>query len=126
MVLKKATYAVLSGVVGCMLLVVFFSALMRLETLVTVVPWIMAFNAAMVGYGLLDQLRERLPRPRLGGAAAGLATGLLSYAALNLLSLYGVGFMIFGLLYLLIFAGVGIAFGFLGAILAVKYFKLKV
>jgi len=109
-----------------MLLVVFFSVLMRVETLVTVVPGIMAFNAAMVGYGLLDQLRDGLPRPRLSGAAAGLATGVLSYAALNLLSLYGLGFMVFGLLYLLIFAGVGIAFGFLGAILAVKYFKLKV
>jgi hypothetical protein len=110
---------------GCLVLVVFLSGVFRLGGLGGVIPWIMAFNAAMTGYSLIEKTRDQLQRKHLGAVCAGAATGIVSFLALNLLFIHWIGFFFLDFLDLLIFLGVGMAFSEMGALLAIKYFGLK-
>ncbi len=123
--LKKSGQAILVSVGGCVVLVLFFSTFMQLDALIKIVPLFIAFNAAMAGYSLVERTRQAITRKHLAAVAAGFLTGLASFAVLNVIYLVMMGGYVFDLVDLLIFAGIGVAFGEMGALLAIKYFRLK-
>lgn len=106
-----------------MVLVVFLSSFVHLESLAYLIPWVVAFNAAMVGYSLMDKARHLLRQRRQAAVLAGLLTGGMAYCALNLFYFFTTGLWVFGLLDLAVFLGCGAAFGLGGALLALKYFQ---
>ena len=124
--IKKAGYTLLTGVMGSVILVVFLSTVMRFDNLGYVAPWAIGFNAAMVGYGLVEKTRDSLAKKHLWAGIAGCVMGLTAFAALNAVFMYFTGILAFGLVDLVIYLGICLVFAELGAILAIKYFKLEV
>ena len=123
---KKAAYTLLTGVLGSVILVVFLSTLMRFETLGYAAPWAVGFNAAMVGFGLVERTRGGLARKHFWAGILGCVMGLTAFVALNVVFGYFTGILAFGLVDLVIYLGVCLVFAELGALLAIKYFKLEV
>ena len=120
-----AVYAVLAGVLGTLLLVLFLGSLIPLPVSKDYVGWIVGFNTTLSGYALLDKANGRISYQRAGGAAAGLLNALISFGALYGLSLHFRGESLFSLRDFLLFLAIGTACGGMGGVLAVKYHRLK-
>jgi TRAP-type C4-dicarboxylate transport system permease small subunit len=116
--------ATLIGIVGVVLLVIFCAGLIRIGTIDKLLPFIIGFNAALTGYNLVRRADGRLKYKRMWGVAAGIMMAIGAVAILNIVSRYYTGgdiVYIADLLILVLIAGV---FSFLGAILAIRYYKL--
>ncbi len=116
--------ATMIGIVGAVLLVIFFAGLIRIGTINKLLPFIIGFNAALTGYNLIRRADGRLKYKRMWSVAAGIMMAIGAVLILNIISRYytsGDIFYIADLLILVLIAGV---FSFLGAILAIRYFKL--
>ena len=118
-------YAVFSGVCGTLILVVFLNAILNVFQVIKIIPFIVAFNTAMTGYALIEKCRERI-RPKYAWVlGAGLATVVFSGGLLVSFSLYFLGENLLGLKLFLFLIIIGAVSSELGALLAVKYFKIK-
>lgn len=116
--------ATLIGIVGVVLLVIFCAGLIRIGTIDKLLPFIIGFNAALTGYNLVRRADGRLKYKRMWGVAAGIMMAIGAVVILNIVSRYYTGgdiVYIADLLILVLIAGI---FSFLGAILAIRYFKL--
>jgi hypothetical protein len=116
--------ATLIGIVGVVLLVIFCAGLIRIGTINKVLPFIIGFNAALTGYNLVRRAEGRLKYKRMWSVAAGIMMATGAVLILNIVSRYYTGgnfVYIADFLILVLIAGV---FSFLGAILAIRYFKL--
>ena len=116
--------ATLIGIVGVVLLVVFCAGLTRIGTINRLLPFIIGFNAALTGYNLVRRKDGRLKYKRMWSVAAGIMMAIGAVLILNIVSRYYTGgdiVYIADLLILVLIAGI---FSFLGAILAIRYFKL--
>lgn len=116
--------ATLIGIVGVVLLVVFCAGLIRVGTIDKLLPFIIGFNAALTGYNLVRRADGHLKYKRMWSVAAGIMMAIGAVLSLNIVSRHYTGgdiVYIANLLILVLIAGV---FSFLGAILAIRYFKL--
>jgi len=114
-----------AGVVGCMILVLFFTALMPVVSLSKLMPWIIGFNSAVTGYMLLDKTRNGLKYKRLaalcsGGLVVILACGIIFFLAPSIFD-----FLTVTVAQLVLWLFIGIVFGGLGGLLAIKYLDLN-
>lgn len=125
LVLSKVAYSIFIGVVGSALLVLFLTFLIESVQVLRFIPWIIAFNSAMTGYSLLDKTRDRLKRKEISSVCAGVLTVTISFIVLNLIFMLSSGEYLLTRWDLLLFLVLGGACSELGAILAIKYFKLK-
>lgn len=121
----RAAGSICAGIVGCMILMMFFTALMPVVSLSRLMPWIIGFNCALTGYMMLDKTGNSLRHKR---AAAFFSGGLV------VIPLYGViffiapsisGFLTVTVAQLLWWLLVGVVFSGLGGILAIKYLNLN-
>jgi len=113
------------GVFGCMILVLFFTALMPVASLSTLMPWIIGFNCAVTGYMMLDKMRNRLKHKRTaafcsGGLVVILVCGLIFFIVPSIS-----GFFTVTVAQLMWWLFVGVIFSGLGGILAIKYLDLN-
>ncbi len=120
-----AAYAVLAGVVGTLLLVLFLGSVIPLSRSKDFVGWIIGFNTALSGYALLEKGVERIRYPRVAGVGAGILNVLISFGVLCALSLHFMGESLFVLRDLFLYLAIGAACGGMGGVLAVKYRRLK-
>ena len=118
-------YAVFTGVCGTLILVVFLNAILNAYLVVKFVPLILAFNAAMIGYSLIDKCRERIRRQHAWAMSAGLSTAVLTVALLLTFSFYFLGEDLLGLKMSLFLIIIGAVCSELGALLAAKYLNIK-
>ena len=118
-------YAVFTGVCGTLILVVFLNAILNAYQVMKILPFIVAFNTAMTGYSLIDKCRERLRRKHAWALGAGLLTVVFSAVLLMFFSLYLLGENLLGIKLFLFLIIIGAVSSELGALLAVKYFKIK-
>lgn len=123
--LGKFVYSILVGVFGALLLVLFLSTLMDVFLAVKFVPWIIAFNTTITGYSLLDKTRDRLKHKQTSSVGAGILNVIITYIVLTLIFDYLLGEYLFSGWGLVFFLIIGIGCSKLGAMLAIKYFKLK-
>ena len=123
--LGKAAYCILAGVFGTAVLIAFLSVFMELYRVVSFVPWIIAFNTAMTGYSLLDKTRDTLKYKQIFSISAGVLNVIITYFLLSLLSFYFFSENLFTQWDFALFLIIGIVCSELGALLAIKYFKLK-
>ena len=118
-------YAVFSGICGTLILVVFLNAILNVFQVMNLLPFIVAFNTAMTGYSLIDKCRERIRRKYAWALFAGLITVVFSAGLLVLFSLYFLGDNLLGPKLFLFLIIIGAVCSELGALLAVKYLKIK-
>ena len=116
--------ATLIGIVGVVLLVIFCAGLIRIGTINKLLPFIIGFNAALTGYNLVRRADGRLKYRRIWSVAAGIMMAIGAVLILNIVSRYYTGGDIVYIAGLLILVPIGGVFSFLGAILAIRYFKL--
>lgn len=116
--------ATMVGIVGAVLLVIFCAGLIRIGTINKLLPFIIGFNAALTGYNLVRRTDGRLKYKRMWCVVAGIMMAMGAVLILNIVSRYYTGGDIVYIGDLLILVVVACVFSFLGAILAIRYFKL--
>ena len=123
--LGKFAYCILTGVFGVAVLAMFLAVFMELYRVVPFVPWIIAFNTAMTGYSLIDKTRDTLKYKQVSSISAGILSVIITYFLLSLSSFYLFGENFFSIWDFTLFLIIGIVCSELGALLAIKYFKLR-
>lgn len=123
--LGKFAYSILAGVFGVAVLAMFLAVFMELYRVVPFVPWIIAFNTAMTGYSLIDKTRDTLKYKQVSSIGAGILNVIITCLLLSIFSLYFFGENLFSIWDFALFLIIGIVCSELGALLAIKYFKLK-
>jgi len=123
--LGKAAYCILAGIFGTAVLIIFLAVFIELYRVVPFVPWIIAFNTAMTGYTLIDKTRDTLKYKQISSISAGVLNVIITCFLLSLLSFYFFSENLFTQWDFALFLIIGIVCSELGALLAIKYFKLK-
>lgn len=121
----KVAYAVISGVCGTLVLIIFFLLFIDVFRLLKFVPWMIAFNTAMTGYSLIDKNRGRITRKHLAAVCAGLVNVAITCGLLRSLSIYFLGENLLGLEMFFFLLLMGAVCSDLGALLAAKYFRIR-
>ena len=118
-------FAILSGVLGTLIIAAFLLLFLNAYQVIRFIPFIVAFNAAMTGYSVIDKCRERIQRRYLWALGAGLTNVVVTFALLITLSIQLIGENLLStkMFFLLLVCGAGCSL--LGALLAVKYLKIK-
>jgi hypothetical protein len=123
--LGKVAYCILTGVFGVAVLIVFLAVFMELYRIVSFIPWIIAFNTALTGYSLIDKTRDTFKYKQISSISAGIINVIITYFILSIVSFYMFGENLFTMWDFALFLVIGIVCSELGALLAIKYFKLK-
>jgi hypothetical protein len=116
--------AMLIGIFGTVLLVMFFAGLMTMGTIEKLLPFIIGFNAALTGYNLIRRMKDRLKYNRIWSVISGITLVVGVTLILNIAFYYLTGGYIVYMTNFLILALIGGVFSWLGAILAIRYFNL--
>jgi len=123
--LGKVATSIFTGVFGTVLIVLFLTTFIRSHEMVQYIPWIIAFNAAVTGYSLLQKTRDHFKNKQLSCIGAGILNIITAYSALSMLFFYSEGEYLLGLWGFLFSLIIGVVFSELGALLAIKYFNLN-
>ena len=117
--------SLLSGVVGTVILTGFFSTIMSLELLAFLIPAVVAVNAAISGYMLVDRAGEEIRHPHGMSAAVGIGVAVLSFIAINTICLKMGGFVLMSDMQALVGGGMAVVGAWSAGILAVKYRQMQ-
>lgn len=109
------------GAGGCLVVLFFLATFLRMLSILKFMPWVIAFNSALTGFRLVGNVRRPHRHIRLFSAVAGLLVAMLSGAVYAGAAVYFEGGVNLSPADMLIFATVGIACAFTGAVLAQKY-----
>ena len=118
-------WSILTGTVGTLILAGFFSGIMSLETLSTLLPIIIGANAAISGYMLIERTDGEIKRKKTVAAVAGITVALGSCILVNAICFKMGGFFLISASQGLVATAVGIIGGWSGGVLAVKYKELQ-
>ena len=124
-VFRKAAMAIITGVGGNLVLTMFLMTFLNVGPAIKFIPWILAFNSAATGYGIIIKTQNRSPRWKIWTATAGLITAAITVGIIALYGGYRFGEAIFSFQDLIGFGIVGMIAGLLGGLLAVKYIKMN-
>ena len=119
-------HAIFIGVFGSVLLVIFLVGMMFIGAVEKLLPFIIGFNAALTGYNLVSRTKNSLKPKRIWSLVSGIVTVIISVLILNIAFYnYTGGYIVYmtDFLFLIFIGGV---FSWLGAILAIRYFKLDI
>jgi len=118
--LLKFIYAIVIGVFGAVLLVMFISGLMTIGTIERLLPYIIGFNAALTGYNLISKIKEHLKYKRTWSVISGIIMVGAAVLILNIIFYYFTDGYIVDMVAFLFLVLIGGVFGWLGSILAIK------
>jgi hypothetical protein len=122
---KKIAYSIIVGVLGSLLLIVFFTTLMSYGTIEKLLPWIIGFNAALTGYNLINRTNNRLKYERIFAVGSGILMVIITVLLINIIYFNLMGFYPIYINELIFLITIGAALSGLGAILANNFIKLK-
>jgi hypothetical protein len=121
---RKIMRALLSGIGGNIVILVFLMTFLHIFETIRFMPWILAFNSAITGYALADKTGHHPAYLKTISAIAGffnvaVTCGLFAAASV----------LLFGDLYLAardigFFMVVGIVCSEIGTLLAIKYYRI--
>lgn len=123
--LGKIAYSIFIGVFGTILLVLFLATFLHTFEVVKFIPWIIALNTIITGYSLLDKTRDQLKYKQLFSIGAGILNVIFTCVILNIMSVHFLGEYLLGTWDFIVFLIIGVICSELGALLAIRYFKLK-
>jgi len=118
--LLKFIYAIVIGVFGAVLLVMFISGLMTIGTIERLLPYIIGFNAALTGYNLISKIKEHLKYKRTWSVISGIIMVGAAVLILNIIFYYFTDGYIVDMVAFLFLVLIGGVFSWLGSILAIK------
>ena len=121
----KVIYSIIVGVVGVVILAVFFTAPIKVASLSKLMPWFVAFNCALTGYMMLEKTLDRLKYKRTFAVGAGPVVAVLVCASLFFMLPTVVDVSMVTVYDLLLWFFISAVFSGLGGILAIKYDNLK-
>ena len=122
--MNKFFSAILIGIFGAVLLIIFFAGMMSVGATEKLLPYIIGFNAALTGYNFISRVKDSIRYKRVLGTISGIILVTVVVLILNIVAHhYTGGYIVYlpDFLFLIILGGV---FSYLGAILAIRYFKL--
>ena len=122
---KKIAYSIIVGVLGSLLLVVFFTTLMSYGTIEKLLSWVIGFNAALTGYNLINRTNNRLKHERISAVGSGILMVIITVLFINIIFFNLMGFYPIYMNELIFLIAIGAVFSGLGAILANNFIKLK-
>jgi hypothetical protein len=117
--------AILIGDGGVVVLFLFLISFLHVLEAIKFVPWIILFNGALTGYTLIDKTREKIRRRVVAAAFAGFGCALIACVVLSMVNFLITGDIVFAASDLALFLAVGVCASTLGAILAIKFYRLK-
>jgi hypothetical protein len=123
--LGKIAYSIFAGVFGTIILVLFLATFLCIFEVVKFIPWIIALNTAITGYSLLDKTRDQLKYRQLSSIGAGVLNVIFTYIILCIISVNFLGEYLLGIRDFIVFLIIGVICSELGALLAIRYFRLK-
>ena len=123
--LYQIASAVLIGVCGTILVIMFLATILPLSKAVNFIPWLIGFNTAVTGYSLVEKMRTSLKHRHMASIGAGISNVLITAGVLSGLSVYATGINLFSTVDLMIFLVIGAACSEFGAWLGAKYHKLN-
>ncbi len=117
---------ILVGTGGSAMMAFFLFFVVSYEKTLTLTPYILAFNGALVGYRLVDSIREKLPSLRLYfvSAVSSIAVGLLIWVFIHFSARYFLGYSHLTQADTVLYIVVSGFMSYLGAKLAFRYFSL--
>lgn len=123
---KKIAYSIIVGVLGSLLLVVFFTTLMSYGTIEKLLPWVIGFNAALTGFNLINKTKNSLQYKRISAVGSGIMMVIITVVLINIIFFNLMGGYLIYIKDLIFLIAIGAVFSGLGAILAIKYLTYKV
>jgi hypothetical protein len=123
--LYQIASAVLIGVCGTILVIMFLATILPLSKAVNFIPWLIGFNTAVTGYSLVEKTRASLKHRHMASIGAGISNVLITAGVLSGLSVYAIGINLVSTVDLMIFLVIGAACSEFGAWLGAKYHKLN-
>ncbi len=117
--------AILAGACGTIILVYFLSGLFTMDTMASLLDWILGFNTALTGYMLMEKSGGRIPFWQWLCAGAGLINSVASAMAVNHIYVLTMGFPLVGMADAGILLTIGAVCGASGGLLAKKYLEMK-
>jgi len=121
----KAVHSIVVGTVGTVILVAFFNMVMLPAYSLKFISLIIAFNAALTGYMVLEKTRETFRRKWSVSMVSGTVMTLLAFIVLNAFFLQTTSLYMLGLSQLAMMLVMGIGASWFGGVLAINYFKLN-
>lgn len=123
--LIKIAYSIIVGILGSLLLAVFFTTLMSYGTIEKLLPWVIGFNAALTGYNLINRTNNRLKHKRISAVGSGILMVIITVVLINIIFFNLMGFYPIYINELIFFITIGAVLSGFGAILANNFIKLK-
>lgn len=123
--LQSIGWSVLSGLMGILILTGFFVGIMSLETLSSLLPLVVGFNAAISGYMLIERGAGSITHKKTMSAVVGTMIAVLSVVSVNGLAFRMGGFYLISAFQGLAALSIGMSGGWAGGLLAIKYQRLK-
>jgi len=121
----KAVHSIVVGTVGTVILVAFLNMVMLPAFSLKFVPLIIAFNAALTGFMVLEKTRESFRRKWAVAMVTGTVMTLLAFIVLNAFFVQTTGLYLLSLPQLAIMLAMGTGASWFGGVLAINYFKLN-
>ena len=120
---RRIIRAMLSGIGGNIVILVFLMTFLHIFETIRFMPWIIAFNSALIGFALVDKTGNHRDYLKTISAIAGLISVMVTCGLFA-----GASILLFGDLYLatrdiLFFIVIGVVCSEIGALLAVKYYR---
>ena len=121
---RKIIRAILSGIGGNIVILVFLMTFLHIFETIRFMPWILAFNSVLTGYALADKAGHHPAYLKTISAIAGLINVTVTCGLFTAASV-----LLFGDLYLAVrdigfFMVVGIVCSEIGTWLAIKYYRI--
>ena len=120
---QKIMRALLSGIGGNIVILVFLMTFLHIFETIKFMPWILAFNSAITGYALVDKTGNHPAYLKTISAIAGFIHVMVTCGIFG-----GASVLLFGDLFLTVrdigfFMAIGIVCSEIGTLLAIKYYR---
>ncbi|WDP90950.1 MAG: hypothetical protein HUN04_15105 [Desulfobacter sp.] len=113
-----------SGIGGAVILTLFATTFLTIEKALVIIPLFLGFTGAMIGFALVDQLRDRIRGRFIFPFIMGAGQGAAVFAIANTALPFAGRVMMLSAVDLLIYIVVSGITSYLGARLAARYFNL--
>ena len=120
---RKIIQAILSGIGGNIVILVFLMTFLHIFETIKFMPWILAFNAALTGFALADKTGNHPAYLKTISAIAGVFNVTVTCGLFAAASVLLLGDLFLSLRDIGIFMVVGLVCSEIGTWLAVKYFR---
>jgi hypothetical protein len=120
---RKTIRAILSGIGGNIVILIFLMTFLHIFETIKFMPWILAFNTALTGFGLADKTGNHPAYLKTISAIAGFFNVTVTCGLFAAASVLLFGDLFLGLRDIGLFMVVGLVCSEIGTWLAIKYYR---